>query len=218
MCMFTNVCIYHIERVGTLTKEEEAILRNNDVCTLTVKTSDTRVEHTTICQPQEMNRAGKIFGGYLMKGAYELARSCAYKFSGGPQDLSDASLFNIDKHPVFVSSDEISFEYPVTVGSIIMHDSMIACTDLKDYQTDSRNDYDRHCMCIIVRTRIQEPGSFEAKLSNLFTFVFVTPGRSLKQVLPTTYEESMMYLHGRRALNQTAQIALRDGCLLAQFL
>ena len=178
-----------------------------------------------------MNRAGNIFGGYLMKGAYELARSCAYKFVGGTQSL-DITTFNIDKHPVFVSSDEISFEYPVSVGSIIKHEAMIACTDMQEYdyykqirikrlkmgENVEQEIDERHCMCIIVRTNIQEPGSCESKLSNLFCFTFVTPGKGVRQVLPSTYEESMIYLYGKRALMQSTQIALRDGTLLSQFL
>lgn len=39
---------------------------------------DTMLSTTIMTQPQERNTAGKIFGGWLMKNAFELARSVAY--------------------------------------------------------------------------------------------------------------------------------------------
>merc|ERR1712154_585019 len=94
--------------------------------------SATRFESVVICQPQNMNRNGKIFGGYLMKIAYELARFTAYKFIGGLEDIYDESLKKTDivqHHPQFVSSDEISFEHPVSIGCMIRNEACVACTD-----------------------------------------------------------------------------------------
>merc|ERR1712154_62505 len=94
--------------------------------------SATRFESVVICQPQNMNRNGKIFGGYLMKIAYELAQLTAYKFIGGLMDIRDAKVQStnfVQHHPQFVSSDEISFEHPVSIGCIVRNESHVACTD-----------------------------------------------------------------------------------------
>eukprot|EP00483_Globobulimina_turgida_P006703 UN06713 len=168
-----------------------------------VAINKTLKENVVICQPQHLNRNGKIFGGYLMKIAYELARVTAYTFIGGLQDIYDESLDKtqvINGHPQFVSSDEISFEHPVSVGCIIRNESLVACTDPMDNRYN-----DRKAMMIFVRTYIQEPGKSEEILSNIFSICYVVPYpiKSIRRVVPLTYEEAMIYLQGRRALDET---------------
>ncbi|CAH2059995.1 unnamed protein product [Thlaspi arvense] len=43
---------------------------------------DTSHENSLICQPQQYNKHGRIFGGFLMRKAFELAFSNAYTFAG----------------------------------------------------------------------------------------------------------------------------------------
>ena len=43
---------------------------------------DTSLENALICQPQQRNIHGRIFGGFLMHRAFELAFSTAYAFAG----------------------------------------------------------------------------------------------------------------------------------------
>ena len=43
---------------------------------------DTCLENSLICQPQQRNIHGRIFGGFLMHRAFELAFSTAYTFAG----------------------------------------------------------------------------------------------------------------------------------------
>lgn len=43
---------------------------------------DTHLENSLICQPQQRNIHGRIFGGFLMHRAFELAFSTAYTFVG----------------------------------------------------------------------------------------------------------------------------------------
>ena len=188
--------------------------------------SQTRYQHLTICQPQQLNRSGKIFGGYLMRTAYELARVTAYRFIGGLDNIYDPTKQKseiIDHHPQFVSSDEISFEHPVSVGCIIRHDSVVACTDTMNamHARDKVDWFDgRKAMMIFVRTYIQEPGSSEEILSNVFSFCYVVPKpkKPIRRVVPQSYEESMIYVNGKRALDQTTTIAIRDGSAFAQHL
>eukprot|EP01083_Nonionella_stella_P034410 94184_1 len=185
-----------------------------------VAINDTKHESTVICQPQHLNRNGKIFGGYLMKCAYELARVTAYKFIGGLQNIYDEGIDKaeiITQHPQFVSSDEITFVHPVSVGCIIRNESVVACTDTMNVM---RTADDRKAMMIFVKTYIQIPGKEEEILSNLFMFCYVVPNpkKAMKRVVPLTYEESMIYLQGKRALDETTKIAIRNGSAFAQYL
>ena len=79
---------------------------------------------------------------------------------------------------------------------------------------------ERKAMMIFVRTYIQEPGNSQEKLSNLFSFCYVVPSpkRSIRRVIPLTYEDAMIYINGKRALDQTTKIAIRDGSTFAQYL
>ena len=43
---------------------------------------NTIASNSLICQPQQRNTAGRIFGGFLMRRAFELAYATAYLFAG----------------------------------------------------------------------------------------------------------------------------------------
>lgn len=62
---------------------------------------DTRLENSLICQPQQRNIHGRIFGGFLMHRAFELAFSTAYAFAG--------------LVPCFLEVDHVDFLRPVSV-------------------------------------------------------------------------------------------------------
>lgn len=66
---------------------------------------DTRLENALICQPQQRNIHGRIFGGFLMHRAFELAFSTAYAFAG--------------LVPYFLEVDHVDFlrpvEYPICI-------------------------------------------------------------------------------------------------------
>lgn len=61
---------------------------------------DTRLENSLICQPQQRNIHGRIFGGFLMHRAFELAFSTAYTFAG--------------LVPCFLEVDHVDFLRPVS--------------------------------------------------------------------------------------------------------
>ena len=42
----------------------------------------TRLSNTFTCQPQNRNMHGRIFGGFLMRRAYELAYATVHMFAG----------------------------------------------------------------------------------------------------------------------------------------
>ena len=54
---------------------------------------ETRLQNALIAQPQQRNTAGRVFGGFLMRRAFELAHTTAYLFSG--------------RRPIFLELDEV---------------------------------------------------------------------------------------------------------------
>lgn len=62
----------------------------------------TCLENSLICQPQQRNIHGRIFGGFLMHRAFELAFSTAYAFAG--------------MMPSFTEADHVDFLKPVSVS------------------------------------------------------------------------------------------------------
>lgn len=62
---------------------------------------DTRLENSLICQPQQRNIHSRIFGGFLMHRAFELAFSTAYVFAG--------------MMPCFLEVDHVDFLRPVSI-------------------------------------------------------------------------------------------------------
>lgn len=64
---------------------------------------DTRLENAIICQPQQRNMHGRIFGGFLMRRAFEIAFSTAYVFGG--------------IRPLFLEVDHVDFRRPVSMMS-----------------------------------------------------------------------------------------------------
>jgi acyl-coenzyme A thioesterase 9 len=66
---------------------------------------DTRLENALICQPQQRNLYGRIFGGFLMQRAFELGFSTAYAFVG--------------HMPSFLEVDHVDFLKPVSASFYI---------------------------------------------------------------------------------------------------
>ena len=81
-----------------------------------IHTKDTSMSSVTVTQPQEKNTKDKIFGGYLMRKAYELSMATALKFCGPKTN------------PFLLAVDEISFHRPVAVGSLIYFDATVVYT------------------------------------------------------------------------------------------
>ena len=61
---------------------------------------DTCLQSSIVCQPQQRNIHGRIFGGFLMRKAFELAFSTVYTFAGVA--------------PRFVEVDHVDFVRPVS--------------------------------------------------------------------------------------------------------
>lgn len=61
---------------------------------------DTCLQNSLMCQPQQRNIHGRIFGGFLMRRALELAFATAYSFAGSA--------------PCFQEVDHVDFLKPVS--------------------------------------------------------------------------------------------------------
>jgi acyl-coenzyme A thioesterase 9 len=130
--------------------------------------SATSLSNTFIAQAQQQNTRGRIFGGFLMRRAYELAFASAYTFCGG--------------RPSFMKVDEVSFKLPVEIGDLCRFRSRVLHTTPKGE------------MWIEVGCLVCKPEKQTIANTNTFLFVFQSQpqdGRTLKRVIPATEEEAL---------------------------
>jgi acyl-coenzyme A thioesterase 9 len=66
---------------------------------------DTTLASVVVAMPQDTNIHHKVFGGFLMRKALETAWAAARPFSRGS--------------PTFVAMDDLTFEHPVEIGSLL---------------------------------------------------------------------------------------------------
>ncbi|XP_022991674.1 acyl-coenzyme A thioesterase 9, mitochondrial-like [Cucurbita maxima] len=137
---------------------------------------DTRLENSLICQPQQRNIHGRIFGGFLMQRAFELAFSTAYVFAG--------------MVPYFFEVDHVDFLKPVDVGDFLRFTSCVLYTEL--------DNPDQPLINVEVVAHVTRPEIRSSEVSNTFYFTFtVRPeakangnGFRLRNVVPATEEEA----------------------------
>ncbi|KAL0490636.1 Acot9 [Acrasis kona] len=124
---------------------------------------------TKVMHPQQKNLHNKIFGGYLMREACDIAWSAAYVFG--------------QHEPEFMSLDDNHFIKPVDVGTIVNFNAKVVFV---------------HDDIITVRVEAQviDPKSSKRQTTNVFHFGFKTA--TSKKVIPETYEEAMLYIEGKR--------------------
>ncbi|KAK9993143.1 hypothetical protein SO802_022846 [Lithocarpus litseifolius] len=141
---------------------------------------DTRLENALICHPQQRNLHGRIFGGFLMHRAYELAFSTAYAFAGIV--------------PSFLEVDHVDFYKPVDVGDFLRFKSCVLYTE--------HDNPDQPLIYVEVVAHVTRPEMRSSVVSNTFYFTFtVRPeakatknGFRLRNVVPATEEEARRVL------------------------
>ncbi|ORZ37575.1 HotDog domain-containing protein [Catenaria anguillulae PL171] len=140
--------------------------------------SDSKMQSVVITQPQDRNIHNFIFGGYLMRQAFEVAYTTASVFCKG--------------HPVFLAMDDIWFRKPVPIGSILRFDSRVV------YSRAPTNT----SFQVMVTAEVIDIKTGTRDTTNVFHYTFgldkAKNSHQLPQVLPRTYEESMNYLEGKR--------------------
>lgn len=135
---------------------------------------DTCLQNSLICQPQQRNIHGRIFGGFLMRRAFELAFSTAYAFAG--------------QAPWFLEVDHVDFLRPVDVGDFLRLKSCILFTELENLAQPLIN--------VEVVAHVTRPELRSSEVSNTFYFTFTIrsePSQTrlrVRNVVPTTEEEA----------------------------
>ncbi|KAH7518208.1 hypothetical protein FEM48_Zijuj09G0147200 [Ziziphus jujuba var. spinosa] len=137
---------------------------------------DTSLENSLICQPQQRNIHGRIFGGFLMHRAFELAFSTAYAFAG--------------LVPCFLEVDHVDFLRPVDVGDFLRFKSCVLYTE--------HENPDQPLINVEVVAHVTRPELRSSEISNTFYFTFtVRPeakanknGFRIRKVVPATEEEA----------------------------
>ncbi|KAJ1036119.1 hypothetical protein NDA18_000262 [Ustilago nuda] len=151
-----------------------------------VPVSKTSLSTTMHMHPQQRNVHQKIFGGFLMRSAYELAW------------MVSASLVN--RHVQFLSLDALSFHAPVPIGAMLQLSSQIAYTSQPDQHLQGHT-----IASVILLAQVVDLETGERKKCNTFHFSFDL-GKTDCQVLPQTYKEAMEFIEGRRRVEIGAEM------------
>lgn len=139
------------------------------------------------CSHQQRNINNKIFGGYLMRAAYELAFSTCYMYAG--------------RTPLFYALGDITFANAVPIGALLDLRSAVVFTE-------------QNCIVVHVTARVHNPEQGTVIKTNDFTFAFrVLPREGedplgsgwVQKVRPRTYSEGMSFIEGRRNLFRFSQ-------------
>jgi acyl-coenzyme A thioesterase 9 len=177
---------------------------------------DTAMQNAMIAQPQVQNLHNRVFGGFLMRRAFELAYSNAYLFGGA--------------RPIFLEVDEISFASPVDVGDLLVFYSRVLFTEnnggyLRDFyqqEGDLNLPVDDPnptvaLMHIEVEAWVTEPEKVSARMSNQFYFTFAVvheQGRTprVRKVLPSNIDEARrMAVRMQLEHEQATTVGVYDG-------
>ncbi|BGP57637.1 hypothetical protein JCM8202v2_005281 [Rhodotorula sphaerocarpa] len=137
--------------------------------------SDTRISSANLMHPAERNVHAKIFGGHLMRLAYETAYSTACLFSRAPV--------------VFVSLDELQFVQPVEIGSLLLLDSQVTFSPMQG---------EHHSFHVSVEAATCDLFSGEKKITNTFHYTFSSERPLYRHVIPRTYRQAMHWLDAQR--------------------
>ncbi|KAK3420759.1 hypothetical protein EUGRSUZ_G01596 [Eucalyptus grandis] len=139
---------------------------------------DTCFENSLICQPQQRNIHGRIFGGFLMRRAFELAFSSTYAFAGAA--------------PRFIEVDHVDFLRPVDVGNFLRLKCCVLYTEL--------DNPDEPLINVEVVAHVMRPELRSSEVSNKFYFTFtvrpeaLNDGLRIRKVVPSTEEEARRVL------------------------
>lgn len=149
------------------------------------KMSQHQIASAMMCHPQERNIHNFIFGGWLMRQAFELASSLA-------------SIYCHDS-PSFLSLDESTFKEPVPVGSLLSLNALVVYVERSIVRVK------------VTASIVDSTATLPPRLTNVFGFSFEKRiGCSLPSLMPTTYVEAIQYLEGKRK-HLAAQEEIKEG-------
>lgn len=151
---------------------------------------DTQMKTVRVCHPQERNLHDLVFGGILMREAFELAfATCAVYCRG---------------RPLFLAIDELAFVHPVPIGSILEFTSSIVYTTTEPTEKSIL----MHVQVIADVVNVETQSRVTTNTFHL-TFKHLTTDDDhvplVPPVLPDTYEEGVLYIEGRRRIASACQ-------------
>ncbi|KAG9455388.1 hypothetical protein H6P81_008292 [Aristolochia fimbriata] len=117
------------------------------------------LENSFVCHPQHRNFYGRVFGGFLMHRAFELAFATAYNFAG--------------QMPRLLQVDHVDFFKPVDVDDFLRFKS---CVHLV---TESTNPVET-LVHVAVEAHVTRAEIMSSEMSNRFYFTFTVKGALLK--------------------------------------
>jgi acyl-coenzyme A thioesterase 9 len=155
--------------------------------------SQTRQGNVFVCQPQHRNTADRIFGGLLMRRAYELAFATAFLFGGS--------------RPQFIEVDRVRFVAPVEVGDLLKLEATVLYTTPKRVSRESARltTVEPPEIHVEVVAHVTRPDARSVSVVNTFLLTFALPeAETVKTVLPSSVEEAQRMLQ-RMAADEVQQ-------------
>ncbi|CAI2355215.1 unnamed protein product [Caenorhabditis sp. 36 PRJEB53466] len=151
----------------------------------------TKLSVTEICFPEYQNMYGKIFGGFLMRKALELAYTNAKLYCKGRVAVR--------------SMDQIEFAKPVEIGHVLHFDSFLTYTDGNYVQVKvAASVSDQNKLPELAKLNNPTLGQEARVNTNVFNFTMESvENRNVLKVVPKHYVHATTYLEGRRLLNNT---------------
>jgi acyl-coenzyme A thioesterase 9 len=151
----------------------------------------TRVDNALVTQPQHRNTAGRVFGGFLMRRAFELSFAAAFLFAGC--------------RPAFMRCDDVSFSAPVDVGDLMRFSARVLAAwkaPPEEVEASLEDDDDgaaavsppappAFLVAVEAVAERARPDRREVSTTNTFRYVFrVRPTSALRVPIPTTAEDA----------------------------
>ena len=126
-----------------------------------------------------------IFGGYILRLTFELAHSCAARFS--------------HSRPRFISLDSTTFDCPVPVGSILESEAMVVYTAPSSSDADfdpATPEGEKTKVQVRVKANVRDVHTGQKTTTGTFAYTFGVEGQ--RRVLPTKYSEYMEWIIAKR--------------------
>ncbi|KDE05804.1 hypothetical protein MVLG_03893 [Microbotryum lychnidis-dioicae p1A1 Lamole] len=155
--------------------KQEIFARNASCPDDVVFMADTALKSATLNHPTEANVHNKIFGGYLMRLAYETAFATACLFSRSTVH--------------FIALDEIRFALPVEIGSLLLLDSKVTYSPIRGTHKSFH---------VSVEAATTDLFTGERRVTNTFHFTFASDRPLARHVLPKTYLDAISWLDAQR--------------------
>uniref|UniRef100_A0A1A9WRN6 HotDog ACOT-type domain-containing protein n=1 Tax=Glossina brevipalpis TaxID=37001 RepID=A0A1A9WRN6_9MUSC len=133
---------------------------------------------TILSFPENKNRHNTVFGGFLMRIAFEISLITSFK--------------HCKSYPKLEHVSEFTFQKSVPVQSLLRILAHIIYVE-KNY------------MMIMTTNDVLDPTTSQKITSNVSYFVMSAPN-DVQPVIPRSYQETLLYIHGRRKFKNLAFI------------